>query len=243
MKSALGILAGLVVLVSSSAADLPSQSEVFAIGIFSPAEHNLVSRDYLFSALPYYEEIDESTARDYPSHKTSWAQSGAIVTKNGEVLMFSTRMAKYLSIVDSANGHTFYRLKSAPRSKVKCPRPAKNLADLPFPSPDEIFTISTYPWNTGKHFTADSLKAALPDLRLLTKEDVPALACESQLSGTKRLVYSPAEWSTPAGRRADVQNGVIVLRSREVIRWSTSSSTAIAFHNYRPEHFYVIDRK
>ncbi len=227
----------------SGAAGLPARDAVFTIGIFTPADRNLVSRDYIFSALPHYEEVDRATVRDYPSHKTSWSQQGAIVLNDKTVLFFETRSAKYLSVVDSSNHSTFYQLKGPLPVKLTCPRPEKDLADLPLPDAADVFCIAMFPWNQGDHFTPESLAAALPGFRLLTEADVPNLAVRSIEAETNRTLYSPAEWTTPAGRRAEVLNGVIVLKNRAVFQWITWTPTAIAFRNHQQGSYYVIDRK
>ncbi|MES2474576.1 MAG: hypothetical protein V4640_02265 [Verrucomicrobiota bacterium] len=228
---------------STLSAALPARDEVFAIGIFSPPEHNLVSRDYLFTALPDYEEIDRSSVRDYPSHKTAWTQRGVIVLNDKSVLFYETRSAEYLLVIDAANDSTFYQLKKPLRAKLKCPRPEQDLAEMEFPQAADIFCVALFPWNQGKHFTPESLVEALPKFRLLTKDDVPALAGPSQMGNTERVIYSPAEWQTPAGRRADVLNGVIVMKNRAVLQWITWTPTALAFRNFREGNSYVLAPK
>lgn len=224
---------------SSLWAALPARDDIFTIGIHSPPEVNLVSRDFIFTALPDYKEVDPSAMRDYPSRKTANTQQGVIVLKDKSVLFFETRSPDYLHVVDAANRSTYYRLEKPLGAKLKCPQPEKNLADMEFPQPDEIFCVALFPWNQGKHFTPETLIQTLPHFRVLTKNDVPGLASISQLGNTTRILYNPAEWMTPAGRAADPQNGVIVMKNKAVLKWITWSPTALAFHNYRYGSSYV----
>lgn len=248
MKRFASILSTVVLAaVTSLSAALPAQDDVFTIGIYSPPEHNLVSRDYIFTALPFYEEVNlkpyDAPPRDYPSNRDSFSQAGAIVMKDKSVLFFQTRSAGYLEVHDASNRSTLYRLRKSPGAKLRCPRPEKDLADMGFPKPDEVFCVAMFPWNKGKQFSAETLVEALPTFRLLTKDDVPALASPSQMGNTTRILYGPAEWTTPEGRRAEVLNGVIVMKNRTVFQWITWTPTAIAFPNWRYGSYYVVDRK
>ncbi|GAA5118693.1 hypothetical protein JIN84_22785 [Luteolibacter yonseiensis] len=242
MKKSAILLSAAFQAASSLWAALPAREDVFSIGIYSPPEHNLVSRDFIFTGLPDYREIDRAAMVDYPSHKTAATQHGVIVLKDKSVLFFETRSPDYLLVVDSANRSTYYRLAKPVRAKLECPRPEKNLADMEFPKPDEIFCVALFPWNQGKQFRPETLVQTLPKFRLLTKNDVPDLASSSQMGNTGRIIYTPAEWMTPAGRAADVLNGVIVMKNRAVLKWITWSPTALAFQNHRQGSYYVISR-
>jgi hypothetical protein len=239
MKASAIILAFAFHAAFSLWAALPAREDVFTIGIHSPQEHNLVSRDFIFTALPDYEEIDPSAMRDYPSRKTANTQQGVIVLKDKSVLFFETRSPDYLMVVNAGNRPTYYRLGKPVHAKVRCPKPEKNLADMEFPRPDGIFCVALFPWNQGRHFTPETLVQTLPHLRLLTKNDVPGLASPSQMGNTTRILYGPAEWVTSAGRAADPLNGVIVMKNKAVLKWITWSPTAIAFSNYRYGSYYV----
>ncbi len=243
MKPLAAIAAFFTLPLAPCLAGLPAQDDVFRIASHTPGEHNLMSSDYIFSALPYYEEIADSPAasfRDYPSHKDEHDQQGVIVLKDKSVLFFSTRSAKYLCVYDAANRSSYYRLPDSPRVQRTSPKPSTNLADLAFPQPDEVFCVALCPWNKGAHFTPDSLTEALPRFRELTKDDVPATAGIAVRSESGLETYTPKEWTTPAGRSAAVLNGVIVLKNGAVLKWITWTPTAIAFSNYRAGSYYVL---
>jgi hypothetical protein len=48
---------------------------------------------------------------------------------------------------------------------------------------------------------------------------------------------------SPAARKAEALNGVIVMKNRVVFKWITWMSGAIAFSNFREGNSYVIDRE
>lgn len=239
-----GILSAILLTATANltSAALPAQADVFAIVSHTPAETNFVSSDYIFAALPFYEEVKEGYASDYPSHKSERTQQGVIVLNDKSVLFFDTRSSKYLSVQDSSNHHTFYRLaKTPPVKKGACPKAPVANADLPFPKPDDVFCVAMFPWNQGRHFTARSLTDALPLFRPVTAEDVPKLALVSyNEKGTKLFVPNEFSGSNHTSE-SEPLNGVLVLKNRAVLKWITWTPKAIAFANYRPQTYFIID--
>jgi hypothetical protein len=231
-----------VLAANSAFADLPTQDDVFTIASFTPSKTNYISADYIFSALPFYKEVgDHDSISDYPSHKKADTQQGAIVLHNKIVLFFDTRSPKYLSIVDPSNHSTFYRLAKTPPTRRKCPKPPPNIDALPFPKPEEVFCVATFPWNQGKHFTPQNLVAALPRFRPLSEKDIPAKAMLVD-SNTGKHVF-PKEWhDAQHEKNPEPLNGVLVLTNRTVLKWITWTTHVIAFENYRPNTYFVIDQ-
>ena len=227
---------------TSAIAGLPTQKEVFTIASFTPSKTNYVSADYIFSALPFYEEVSGSDSiRDYPSHKKAATQQGAIVLLNKTVLFFDTRSPKYLSVVGLSNHSTFYRLSKTSPPRRTCPKPPSDVDVLPFPKPQDIFCVATFPWNQGKHFTPQSLVEALPRFRPLSDQDIPAKAILAS-SNTGNHVY-PKEWvEAQHEKHPEALNGVLVLTNRAVLKWITWTPHAIAFENYRKNTYFVIDQ-
>lgn len=227
--------------MASASADLPTQDQVFVIASSTPAKTNYVSADYIFSALPFYEAVPEfDNIRDYPSHKQAETQQGVIVLRDKTVLFFDTRSPKYLDVIDSSNYSTFYRLGKRPKVRSTSPRPPSNLDAIPFPKPEDVFCVAMYPWNQGKHFTPESLIAALSRFRPLSQQDVPAKAIVAS-SNTGKVFY-PKEWDQAQHERdPEPLNGVIVLTNRTVLKWITWTPHAIGFSNYRYNTYFMVD--
>lgn len=242
MNSILKLAAALIAPLASCAAALPDRKDVFTIASYSPQVTNFISADFIYSALSSYVVVtDRTSVNDYPSHKNSSTQQGVIVLRDQRVLFFETRSSKYLEVRDAGNQVTFYRLPAGARPRLKCPGAPGNLSKLDFPLPNDVFCIALHPFSRGTHFTPESLRVALPRFRVLTKEDVPTLAVRAIDMELKRETYSPAEWTTPQGRTAEVLNGVVVLKNGAVLKWITWTPTAIAFSNYRYGSYYVLN--
>ena len=222
-------------------AGLPSQADVFTIASFTPPKTNYVSADYIFSALPHYEPVQEhDSLTDYPSHKNAATQQGAIVLRNKTVLFFDTRSSRYLDVIDSSGHSTFYRLAKAPSIRRDCPKPPSDIDAIPFPKEEDVFCVAMYPWNHGKHFTPETLVEAIPHFRPLTQRDVPGKAI---LTATDAPIYHmlyPSQW-VQASRENEPLNGILVLTNRAVLKWFAWSARAIHFENYRQNTFFVID--
>ncbi len=227
---------------TAAIAGLPPQEDVFTIASFTPSKAAYVSTGYIFSALPLYEEVrDPDSVSDYPSHKKAATQQGAIVLRDKTVLLFDTRSPRYLSVVDSSNHSTFYRLAKTPPTRRKCPKPPSDIDALPFPKPEDVFCVATFPWNQGKHFNSLSLVEALPHFRLLSEQDIPAKAILTS-SNTGKQLY-PREWvEAQHEKHPEALNGVVVLTNRAVLKWITWTPHAIAFENYRRGTYFVIDQ-
>jgi hypothetical protein len=228
--------------VSSGRAGLPAQEDVFSIASFSPAETNYVSSDTIFSALPFYQPVSDSDSiSDYPSHKAADTQQGAIVLRDKTVLFFSTRSAKYLSVVDGSNHSTLYRLTKPPPQRRAAPKPPPKIGGLPFPKAEDVFCVAMFPWNRGKHFTAQTLTDALPRFRALSEKDIPAKAIEAA-SNTEKFAF-PREWSQAQhDPHVEPLNGILVLTNGAILKWITWTPTAITFQNYRRNTYFVIDQ-
>jgi hypothetical protein len=241
MSASPKILLFACIAAATANASLPTQADVFSIASFTRTKTNYVSADYIFSALPFYEPVRDSDAlTDYPSHKKAATQQGAIVLKDKTVLIFNTRSPRYLGVVDSSSQSVLYRLPKPPSIRRACPKPPPDVDALPFPKPEDVFCVALYPWNHGKHFTPESLIAALPQFRPLTERDIPAKAILAS-SNTGRFAY-PKEWDQAQHEKnPEALNGVLVLKNRAVLKWITWTSTAIAFENYRQNTYFVID--
>jgi hypothetical protein len=237
------ILCFAFVAATSAVAALPAQEDVFTIASFTPSKTNYISSDYIFSALPFYEQAsDTDSINDYPSHKKADTQLGAIVLRDKTVLFFNTRSPKYLSVVDSSNHSTFYRLAKTPRIRGKCPKPPPNVDSLPFPKPEDVFCVATFPWNQGKHFTPLNLIEALPRFRPLTEDDIPAKAVVTATGHPGYRLLYPTQWVQAQHEKApEPLNGVLVLTNRAILKWFAWSSRAIHFENYHQNTFFVID--
>jgi len=229
------------VVVTSAVAELPTQSDIFAIASFTPSTTNYVSADYIFSALPFYQFVPEGERiTDYPSHKEADTQQGALVLHDKTVLFFYTRSPKYLSVVDSTNDLKVYRLAKRPPSRRICPKPPPEINALPFPKPDDVFCVATLPWNPAKHFTPQSFIEALSRFRPLTEQDVPTKAIWVS-SNTGKRVY-PKEWDDAQHEKhPEPLSGVLVLNNRAVLKWTTWTPHAIGFTNYRYTTYFVVD--
>ena len=230
-----------VAAASVAQAALPTQADIFTICSFTSSKGNYVSSDYIFSALPFYQEL---TLYDYklnaPWSKNAETQAGAIVLRDKSVFLFTTRSSKYLTIVDSSNHSTYYRLTKALTTRRKSPKPPADIGALPFPKPEDVFCVATFPWNLGKHFTPESLVGALPHFRPLTQRDVPAKAIVTATQGSASPTFYPLEW-VQASRENEPLNGILVLTSGAVLRWFAWSAHAICFFNYHQNTFFVID--
>lgn len=225
----------------SAQAGLPSQDQVFTIASFTPSRTNYVSADYIFSALPFYREVaDSDSVSDYPSHKNAPTQQGVIVLNDKTALFFDTRSAEYLSVVDSANHSTLYRLSKTPPKRRKCPGSSANIESLPFPKPENVFCVATFPWNHGKQFSSETLIAALPHFRPLSAQDIPAKAILVD-SNTGKHVF-PKEWhDVQREPNPEPLHGVLVLKDRTVLKWFTWAPNALVFENYHENTYFVFD--
>jgi hypothetical protein len=229
---------------TSAIASLPTQKDVFTIASFTPSKTNYVSADYIFSALPFYEEVRNSDSiRDYPSHKKAETQQGAIVLRDKTVLFFDTRSPKYLSVVEPSNHSTFYRLAKTPSTRRTSPKPPLDVDALPFPKSEDVFCVATFPWNQAKHFTPQSLVEALPHFRPLSERDIPQKAIMTSTDAPVYHMVFPKEWvQAQHERHPEALNGVLVLTNRTVLKWITWTSHTIAFENYRKNVYFVIDQ-
>lgn len=230
MTVALGILflVGFVANSSTVLAALPTQAEIFTI---SSLGTNYISVDEIFSALPFYKEVNDfDHIKDYhPLHKDADAyQSGVIVLRDKTALFYNTRSSNYLDLTDSSNHSTFYRMAKTSPIRRACPKPPPNVSAFPLPKPEAVFCVATFPWNRGKHFTPQGLVAMLPHFRPLAEQDVPEKAVVCQTGVPPYRCLYPKDW-IDAWLKNEPLNGVLVLTNRLVMKWFTWSPHAIVF--------------
>ena len=226
-------------------AALPDQNDVFTIAVFGGRKQNYVSQDFIYSALGSYDEIDgDDYAMNAPWSKNAYTEQGVIVLNDKTVLFFDTQSSQYLTIVDSSNKSTYYRLTKKIMHRHVCPKYAQTLNGLPFPKAEDVFCIATFPWNHDEHFSPETLLAALPHFRPIVKEDVPENAVQCSTGNPKdALVYYPKEWEqVQHSNSAGALNGVIVLANKAVFKWITWTPTAVTFGNYRVNTYFMLTR-
>ncbi|MBX7156889.1 MAG: hypothetical protein K1X66_00685 [Verrucomicrobiae bacterium] len=202
------------------AVEMPHQDQIFSVATYTISTNNYISCNYIFSALPFYKRLPAK--ENPPWAKYAHDQRGVIVLKDKSVLFFTTQDAHYLEIFDFENHTSAYYLPKLPSKRKKCPQFDMDINDLPFPTPENVFCVATFPWNKSSNYTSQSLIEALPSFH-------PSSAY-------------PKSWQN-ASRENKPLNGVLVLKSRAVLKWFAWDSSAIVFENYRVNTYFVRDKK